>query len=320
MNILQKTISPIDSWQRRHYYAAFPYAVVKKYGEDEAGYQAALLTYYGFLSLFPLLLVLTTLVTILGGENDALRRTVLSAMTDYFPVFGDQLSNKIQAIDKSGGPLVVGIILTLYGARGVADVFRTGVNHIWQTPRTKRDGFPIGLGKSFAIIFIGGFGFLLANITSAFAAEAGEGLVFRGLAILLNIFILFWLFRILLNLSLAKSVPARSMRSGAITAAIGLVFLQIVGTKILTTQLESLDAVYSYFAVALGLLFWLYLQSQVIYYAVEVSSVRSLKLYPRGMQDFDLTSADKRALGHQAEREQRVEDEKITTKFEKTKK
>lgn len=314
MNIIRKTIASIDSWQRRRSFTAFPYAVIKKYGEDQASYQAALLTYYGFLSLFPLLLVLTTLVSIFGGQNEALGRTVVDAMTDYFPVFGEQLSSNIQGIDKGGGPLVIGILLTLYGARGVADVFRTGVNHIWQTPRLDRDGFPVGLGKSFAIIAIGGIGFLLANITSGFAAAAGQGLIFRGAALLLNVFILYWLFKIILNLSLAKKVLAKNVRSAALTAAVGLVFLQVVGTIVVTNQLNNLDAVYSYFAVALGLLFWLYLQSQVIYYAVEIASVRTLKLYPRGMQDSNLTEADERALERQAVREKRLDDEKITAK------
>src|SRR5687767_4395966 len=136
MNKLQQIIASVDTWQRKRSFTAFPYAVIKKYGEDEAGYQAALLTYYGFLSLFPLLLVITTLVSLFGDQSEVLRTTVVSAITDYFPVFGDQLSSKIQGIDKSGAPLIIGIILTLYGARGVADVFRTGVNHIWQTPRT----------------------------------------------------------------------------------------------------------------------------------------------------------------------------------------
>ena len=307
MNILEKAIGTIDSWQRRHPATAFPYAVIKKYGEDEASHQAALLTYYGFLSLFPLVLVLTTLVSIFGGHNEGLKNTIINGLTSYFPMFGSQLSGHIQTIHKSGVPLIIGILFTLYGARGVADAFRSGVNHIWQVPRSERIGFPLSIVKSLAIITVGGTGFLLASISSGYAASAGHGLLFRALSVAINLFILFWLFRLLLNLALPGNVPIRQTRSGAAAAAIGLVLLQTTGGFVLSRELKSLDAVYSYFALALGLLFWLYLQAQTIYYAVEIASVRSLRLYPRGMQDHNLTSADKRARRSQAGRESQIE-------------
>ncbi|MBC7707779.1 YihY/virulence factor BrkB family protein [Polaromonas sp.] len=314
MNILQKTIAAVDTWQRRHPFTSFPYAVVKKYGEDEAGYQAALLTYYGFLSLFPLLLVVTTVVTMLGGQHAALQQTVTMAVSNYFPAFGDQLS-KVQTIHKSGVALVVGILFTLYGARGVADAFRNGVNHIWQTPRAERVGFPMSIVKSLSIIAVGGIGFMLASISTGVAAGVGHGFLFRVLSIAVNLFILFWLFRILLNLALPGKVPFRQTRSGAAAAAVGIVTLQFVGGLILTRELKNLNAVYSIFALSLGLLFWIYLQAQTIYYAVEIASVRSLKLYPRGMREDALTPADKRVMTRQARRERQIDAEAIDTKF-----
>ncbi len=317
MNILQKTIAKIDRWQRRHKFTAFPYAVIKKYGEDEAGHQAALLTYYGFLSLFPLLLVITTLLTIFGGQNEELRNAVANATADYFPTFSQQLTNSVEGIDKNGIQLVIGILFTLYGARGVADAFRKGVNHIWQTPRAERDGFPLSLGKSLAIIIVGGLGFLTASVSSGIASAVGRGFPFVLLAIAVNIFILFWLFKFLLNFSLPSKVPNRHMRAGAISAAVGLVILQLSGNFILGRQLGNLDAVSSYFALVLGLLFWIYLQAQVVFYSVEIASVRSLNLYPRGIRKEDLTEADKRAYSRQASREQQVEKETITTRFRK---
>lgn len=303
MNLIQKTIKTVDGWQRQHLSAAFPYAVIKKYGEDEAGYQAALLTYYGFLSLFPLLLVLTTVVGLIGGNHEGFKMTLISGLTNYFPTFGNQLSGQTQGLHKTGAPLIIGILFTLYGARGVADAFRNGVNHIWQTPRSERVGFPLSVVKSLALVGVGGFGLLAANIISGFAAAAGRGLIFRLLSLSINIFILFWLFRILLNMTLPKKVPFSVTRSGAAAAAIGLVVLQLVGNLVLKHELKSLSAVSSYFAVALGLLFWLYLQAQVVYYAIEITSVRSLRLYPRGLQADDLTAADKRVYRRQVQRD-----------------
>ena len=314
MNQFQPIVTAVDNWQRRRRWVAFPYAVVKKYGEDEAGYQAALLTYYGFLSLFPLLLVLTTLVGIVGGDHETLKQTILQGLTNYFPSFGDQLS-KIQSIQKNGAALIVGILFSLYGARGVADAFRNGVNHIWETPKSQRPGFPKANLQSLAIIGVGGGGFLLASISSAVAAAAGHGPLFRIISIVLNLFILFWVFRLLINLALPNHLPSRNTRSGAAAAAIGLVTLQLLGNLILKNELRNLNAVYSIFALSLGLLFWLYLQAQTIYYAVEIASVRSMKLYPRGFQATDMTAADKRVFKRQVAREKQLETETISPKF-----
>ena len=306
MSRIQTILNAIDNWQRRHRFTAFVYAVIKKYGDDEAGYQAALLTYYGFLSLFPLLLVFTTIIGALGGNHEALKETVMHGVTNYFPSFGDQLS-KVQSIHKSGIALIIGILFSIYGARGVADAFRNGVNHIWETPKSQRPGFPKANLQSLAIIGIGGGGFLLASITSAIAAAAGHGILFRLLSILINLLILFWVFRLLLNLALPSHLLSRNTRSGAAAAAIGLVVLQLLGNLILKNELKNLNAVYSIFALSLGLLFWLYLQAQTIYYAVEIACVRSTRLYPRGLQADNMTAADKRVFKRQALREKQLE-------------
>jgi uncharacterized BrkB/YihY/UPF0761 family membrane protein len=62
MEQLRRLLQAVDDFQQRHRWLAFPVAVVKKYGEDQAGQRAALLAYYGFFSLFPLLLVAVTVI------------------------------------------------------------------------------------------------------------------------------------------------------------------------------------------------------------------------------------------------------------------
>lgn len=315
MSMFQKIITGLDTFQRRHTVPGFIYAVIKKYGEDQAGYQAALLTYYGFLSLFPLLLVLTTIVGIIAGSHQHLQQTITDSITNYFPMLGAQLSDHVHSLHKSGMALVVGILFTLYGARGVADAFRHGVNHIWQVPRTNRDSFPKSIAKSLGIIVIGGSGLILASLLAGYAAAAGHGIAFRGLSLLVNVFILFWLFLFLLNVSLPRHISLKETRAGALTAALGLVIMQTLGGYLLARELKSLDALYSYFAVALGLLFWIYLQAQVLYYAVEVATVRAEGLWPRGLDAKHLTAADKKAYDRLATKERVVPQEEISTDF-----
>ena len=315
MNPIQKLLHKLDTWQRAHSVFGFPYAVIKKYGDDEAGHQAALLTYYGFLSLFPLLLVLTTVVSILAGHHEHLRMTIINDMTHYFPTFGNQLSEHIGTLHKSGLALLIGILFTLYGARGIADAFRHGVNHIWRVPKVQRAGFPLALLRSLAIVVVGGLGFILAAALASYASNSGHGLAFHVLSIGINLAILFWVFLFLIKVSLPVHVGFRDIEAGAAAAAIGLTILQTVGSHLLVKEFKNLNALYSNFALVLSLLFWIYLQSQVVYYAIEIASVKTQGLWPRSLTGNDLTEADKKAYGRLAKKEKVLEQEAIQTSF-----
>lgn len=283
MNRLKKIERALDAYQKRHRPLAFTYAVIKKYGDDEAGSRAALLTYYGFLALFPLLMVLTTLTDIIIGNHPRLETTVLHGITNYFPLLGSQLASHVHSLHKSGVALLIGLLFTIYGTRGVADAFAQGVQHIWGIPKSKRAGFPKSIIKSLGLIAVGGTGFMIAALSAGLAGAAGHGLGFRSLAIAVNLFILFWVFTFLINFSLPRHVTLKQVRLGAIIAAAGLVLLQSLGGYLLARELKGLDALYSYFALSLGLLFWIYLQAQMLYYAVEIAAVSSQKLWPRDM-------------------------------------
>lgn len=282
---MQKLIQRLDNFQRRHRLPAFIVAVIKKYDEDDAGRQAALLTYYAFLSLFPLLLILTTLTEYLSSGHTELQASIVEGAKNYFPVLGAQLASHVNTLQTSGLALIAGVLFTLYGAHGVADAFQRGVQHLWKIPESERDGFPKSTIKSLSIILIAGIGFVVASASVALAAATGHGWVFRLLSIVINLVIWSGLFILLLNISLPRHIPFKETRAAALTAAIGLVILQVVGGYLVARELKRLDALYTYFALALGLLFWIYLQVQVLFYALEIAAVRSHKLWPRRLAD-----------------------------------
>lgn len=283
MSKFQNIIRWLDSYQKRNHFFGFSIAVIKKYSEDEGGRQAALLTYYSFLSLFPLLLILTTLTERIVGNNPHLQATVINGITSYFPLLGNQLSTHVHGLHKSGLALIFGILFILYGTRGVAESFTRGVRRIWGFPEKRNNGFPKSTFKSIALVIVGGLGLLIASVSAGLAAAAGHGWAFRGLSVAVNMFVLFWLFTFLINFSLPRHVTIKETRLGAAVATIGLVILQLLGSYVLARELKNLDALYSYFAVALGLLFWIYLQTQVLFYSIEIAVVSSQKLWPKSL-------------------------------------
>jgi membrane protein len=284
MTKLQNTIRKFDSFQQRHHSLSFPVAVIKRYSDDQIGYQAALLTYYAFLALFPLLLVLTTLTQLIATSQPGLQARIISGVTDYFPVLGGQLSAHIHSLHRNGVALIIGLLFVFYGARGVAVVFQRGINEIWHS-KAKSRSIPASMINSFIIVIIGGVGFIAASVIAGLAAAAGHEFIFRVISELVNVFILFWLFSLLYKLCLPGSITFKDTRTGSAVAAIGLVVLQSIGGYLLTRELKHLDALYSYFAIALGLIFWVYLQVRIVYYSCEVAAVRSRRLWPRSIDN-----------------------------------
>ena len=302
MNIFEKSLRRLDRYQRRHRRASFLYGVIKKYGEDEAGHKAALMAYYGFLSLFPLLLILTTVVRITFRDDSTLHRQIVNGAITYFPSLGSDLTRNIHSLGGNGIALVLGLLVVFYGARGVADVFRSTVNHIWEVPYARRPGFPWSLLSSLRIIVVGGIGLILAPIISGYAASAGHGPLFWLASLAVTLLMLFGIFMYLLFVSLSHRRSWRELWPSALMAAAGLQILQSIGSLFVTHQLKHLDDLYGTFAVVLGLLFWLYLQAQVIVYALEAGTVKRFHLYPRSIILGRPTAADREAFHMYTER------------------
>lgn len=308
----------IDNFQRSHRLTAFIFAVQKKYGEDDGGQQAAMLTYYGFLSLFPLLLVATSILQIFLHSHANIRQDVIHTATKYFPVLGDQLQSNVHTLRGAGIALAVGIVLTLWGAKGVADVFQSTMNHIWGIPRYRRPGFPKGPLKSIGIMALGGIGFIVAAALSGYAASLDKLFLFRVVSVVISAGILFSVFWLLYKWGLANSthVSRHAFAISSASAAIGMEILQVVGGYLVTHQLHHLKQLYGTFAATLGLLFWIYLQARVVLYAAEAGVVSNKKLWPRGLVQENMTDADKRAYRRQAKKEKFVPPEDINVGFQ----
>ncbi len=294
-NATQSFIEKLDRYQQKHKSAGLPFAVIKKYSEDQSGRWAAMFAYYSFLALFPLLLVLTTTLKLLIHNNSHLSSQVIHGALTYFPDFGHDLQQNIHGIGKTGIALVIGLLLTIFGARGVADVLRTSLDHIWQVPRGKRIGFPRSIFRSLGIVVIGGTGLLIAPIAADYALVFGNNDLSRFLSIIVTLIVLFLVIILVIKMSLSLSMPFRQIWVGAAIAAVCLEILQLLGSYIVGRELKNLDSLYGTFAIVLGLLYWLYLQAQVLFYVFEFDSVRVFRLSPRSMRP-PMTDADHKAF------------------------
>jgi YihY family inner membrane protein len=304
MNPFERTARWLDRLQQRHRSFAFPFAVIKKYGDDDAGHQAALITYYGFLSLFPLLLVATSVVDILAQNNPNIQTQLNQLVADYFPIVGDSLQKSIHSSTRSGVALAIGLLFTIYGARGVADAVRNLLDHAWAIPRAKRSGFPLNAIKSFSLLLGAGLGILAAATLASVATSAlGHAWYWRAIPLSINAVLLYIIFMFVFLIGTSRRFKRKDLRMGAVLATLGLLILQTVGGYLITHHLKNLSGLYGQFAVVLALLFWIYLQAQVFVYSTEVNVVHTYKLWPRSLVQPPLTAADRKAYALYAEKE-----------------
>ncbi|MGP8000466.1 MAG: YihY/virulence factor BrkB family protein [Streptosporangiaceae bacterium] len=321
MNAVQQLVNRVDQIQQGRSWLAFPIAVWKKFGDDQAGNLAALIAYYSFAALFPLLLVLVTVLDIVLRNDPSLREQVLNSAFGHFPVIGDQLRSSVHGLKETGPALVVGLILTFLGARGVAGAAQNALNTVWGVPMFRRPGFPWSMLRDIALILGVGIGVLATTLLSGLAGSAAKSLGVGGqvaaivVSLLLNIGV-FWLgFR----LATAKEVGTREMLPGAVLAAIIWTVLQLLGTILVAHTLSRSSSLYGVFGVVLGLLAWLYLQAQFTLYAVEANVVHARRLWPRSLAPPPLTRQDERALNMYAKSQERRPEQDIKSSFTQSK-
>lgn len=311
----QRFITFVDKLQQRHRWLSFPFAVVKKYGDDSGGYEAALITYYSFWSLFPLLLVLVTILQFLFHNDPQLKAQVLQSVSNYFPQLGNQLQQNVHASRQTGVGLAVGLLLTAYGARGAADAVRFTLNNIWQVPKNARSGFPKSMLQSFGIMATIALGLVATVAVSTFSSSLAHAFLTKAFANLAGFIVTVCVLITVFRVGTSRTIPIRDMLPGATIAAAVIQMLLTFGSILVANELRHLDSLYGTFALVLGLLFWLYLLAQVVVYAAEIDSVRYFRLWPRAIDGNSPTKADQRAYELYARAERYGHAEKISVHF-----
>ncbi len=304
----------IDQFQRHNSVIGFIYAIIKKYGTDNGGYQAALITYYGVLSLFPLLIVFTSVTQLILKNNLQLRLKVSNSISHYLPIVGTELQQHVHSPAKTGLALTISLLITFYGARGGASALQYAISSLWYVPQDKQPSFLKSMLRGFGIIFTGGIGLVAATIISGYTMFLGHTVFFRILANMISALIIWLTFIAIIQLAIPLHKKIKQIVLGAGITAIGLQILQICGSALLAHELKSFNTTYGIFALVIGLMFWIYLQVEVILYAVEIDVIRAHKLSPRSLQN-PLTAADKKAFSLLAKAQSHHKSEHVSVHF-----
>ena len=319
MNLVKQVLRRIDVFQQRVKPLAVAYGVVKKAGDDNAGLLMTNIAYSAFVTVFPLLLLLVTILGLVFSSDPSVRRSILDSALAQFPLIGSELGKNIHALHRSSLiGLFVGIAGLVYGSLGLAGSAMFAMQQVWNVPGTDRPNFLKRTGRSLAFLlvlgvgvgattFLSGVGFF--GLKQAAAVQVGAIV----LSLLVNCALFFAAFRILTP----GGIPTKALLPGALLGGIGWTILQSAGNYLVGHTLKNDSQVYGTFAVVLGLLAWLYFAARLTVYAAELNVVLHRRLWPRSLVQPPLTPADEASLAAQAEQNRRRPEQRIDVSFER---
>jgi uncharacterized BrkB/YihY/UPF0761 family membrane protein len=319
MNLLEpvrKVMAAVDRWQRRTRWAGVPYAVVKKFGDDNANLLVVALAWYGFTAIFPLLLVVVTLFGFIGEQSIG---TGIIRTLHEFPVVGSSFNVSSGSSTLHGGSvlgLVVGLIGLVYGAQGVTQTAQDAMATVWNIPRVDRTGFLPRLGRSLAGLITIGVAFLINAFVTTYATGGTHNYAIRVPVLAGLLVINAGLYFATFTLLTPKVIGPRGHLPGAIAGAVGFTALITVGTGLVTHQLKHANETYGTFGTVIGIVTFLLLLAKLSLYAAELNPVLARRLYPRALPlGGEPTDADRQVLASIAHAEQRRDDQVIGVGF-----
>lgn len=300
MSLIQR----LDRVQRRHPALGLPLAVLYKYFDDQGAYLAALITYYGFIAIFPLFLVLSSVLGFALQNDPRLREQIMGSAIRAIPVVGDQI--QFTGLQGSVTAVTIGLIGAIYGAMGVAQAIQHTMNFTWNIPRNRRPNPFLLRAKSLLLLLTLGAFVLATTALSQLTAILGAlgtrvpgilDTVTTGGSLLISTGLYFTVARI----GIAQYVGNRTLLPGAVLWALLWQGLQTIGGNVVRGYGGSgTTSTYGVFAVVLGLLLWIYLAAVAYVLCTELNVVLAKRLFPRSLltpmtDQVDLTHADQRA-------------------------
>ena len=314
----------LDDLQRRRRVLGVPLGVFYKFFDDQGGYLAAILTYYAFVAIFPLLLIASSVLGFLLQGNEQLKQQLLSSALAQFPIVGAQLGRP-EGLQGSTSAVVVGALTALYGIVGLGQAALNAMNTCWAIPRNSRLNPIVSRLRSFALLVAAGLTVLAIAVLSSLAShlevfgaqvDAGVRVLFTLASVALTAAVL----SVMMGLATAERHRLRTVLPGGVAIALMWQLLQALGGYYVSHVMNRVSAMSGVFALVLGLVALLYIASVMAVLGIEINVVLAKRLYPRALltpftDDVELTDADRRVYTDYARAQRHKGFERVDVTF-----
>jgi membrane protein len=276
----------VDAAQQDRAWLGFPFAVLKKFGADNSGNLAVVVTYYAFFSIFPLLLALSSILGfVLAGHAKWQSRIENSALKNLPLIKGSPLPHHGSVV-----VVIIGSALSLYSGLGVVKAAQQAFDTINFVSQAERPSFIIKNLRAIRLVLVGGLGLiattaLAGTLTSGKALGIHVGWLLTILGVVVSAALNTVLFVFVFRWLTVRVLTWREVLPGAALAALAMAILQSVVSAFISHKLQHVKATYGAFGTVIVLLSWFYLQSQVLLLAAQVNVVKLDHLWPVPITD-----------------------------------
>jgi len=317
VNFPERGIRSVDRVQQRNRVLSVIFGVMKKFGDDNAGTLVGSLAATAFGAIFPLLLLLVTILGLVLNSHSGLREDVLHSTLRQFPIIGTDLGNNIKALHRDSPiGLTVGIVGLAWGSLGLAQNGMFTMAQIWNVPGPERPNYLKRLYRSVVFLVVLGIGLMVSTFLAAAVPTARGALGWAVAGAVVSAAVNFGEYLFAFRVLTSAPVPLRQLLPGAALGGVAWTLLQALGGFVVGRYLKNDNAVYGLFGIVLGLFAWVYLITKLTVYAAELNVVLARHLWPRSIVQPPLTDADRRSLTAQASQNQRRPEQRIEVTFD----
>ncbi len=290
MSVLQR----VDDVQKRHRRTSIAVATYKRYSAEKSSNLATMIAFWAFFGIFPLLLVLVTLLGwILSGSD---KSSVLGHIAALFPLLDPKT---VTGLSGSWWAIVLGLLTALWSGLGVVRTVQFAFDATWAVPDHERPGMLKQVLRSLWILATIGLGLVLTTFISGFVVSASNGVNLGAagriggyvVAIVANLGLFLAAFMILTT----REVTVREVLPGAVFAGLVFFILQQLSAFIISSHLKNAQSTYGHFATVITILWWFYIQAQVTLLGAQLNVVLAEKLYPRSLVGESKTDGERTA-------------------------
>jgi YihY family inner membrane protein len=315
---LLRPVRAFDAVQQRHRWLAVPMAVVKKFGDDQAGSLAALVAYYAFFSLFPLLLVFVTILGFVLQGDPGAQESISKSVLAQFPVISDQINSSVHPLHGHVLVLVFGLLTSLLSGLGITNAAQNAFDRVWAVPFKDRPDFLQARVRGLLLLGSLGAMFIAATVLTGLVSGGLGGPPAKIAGIILSLLLNVGLFLAAFRFMTSRTVATRCLWVGVIFAAVFWEILQVLGGIYIGHVFKHSTATYGVFGLVIALLVFLHLGAQLTLYAAEINVVVTRKLWPRSLLGPPASAADEETLRALAKVEERHDSEQVDVEFKPT--
>jgi membrane protein len=311
-----KLMDRIDAAQKRSKPASVAVATFKKFSEDKTTMHAATIAFWGFFSIFPLFLVLVTVLGWVLSTSD--KDSVLKHVASMFPLLD---TSTITALNGAVWALVVGLATALWSGMGAVRTVQNAFNSVWEIPYHARPGLLVQVRRSLFVLVTIGAGIVVSTLITGFITSNSSGVNLGAagrlagfvISIALDVGLFVAAFRMLTD----REITTRDVLPGAVFSGLVFFVLQELSAFIISRHLKSAQPTYGHFATVITILWWFYLQALVTLLGAQLNVVLKQHLYPRSLVKAPETEADHRVLQAYAEERTYQPEEKVDARVER---